>query len=299
MKDLLLSMPQGGGIRGILPVQVLIAIEEQTGKLSRDIFKMIAGTSTGALIAPALALGIPANELLPIYTERAPKEIFSSTFATGSLAVKGYKYPSSNISKVLKSVFGHDYLMNDIRTPLLLTAIGVDRWPWYFTQDNPLNSKFTGTCSVIECATASAAAPWYFSPCYVNPGKDTIGWCFDGGVGVTGNPVFQLCVEAFKYGLFNPYDTKVVSIGTGFYKHPRGGNPPKGPIDTITWTIDTLSSAPRDQQTDFVNLHYPGVLLNFDWQLQAKYDMGDMSVIPAKMKTGEGRESVCGFTGLG
>ena len=66
---------------------------------------------------------------------------------------------------------------------------------------------------------ASAAAPTYFKPWTVTIGGQPTG-LVDGGVGVTGNPVYQACVEAFYYDTFDPADTLVVSLGTGFF--PRG-----------------------------------------------------------------------------
>ena len=58
----------GGGIRGIIPCSVLVALEQQTGKLTREIFSYVAGTSTGALLAAGVAAGVPASELLTVYT---------------------------------------------------------------------------------------------------------------------------------------------------------------------------------------------------------------------------------------
>ena len=61
----------GGGIRGIIPCSVLASLEQQTGKLTREIFSYVAGTSTGALLAAGVAAGIPASQLLAVYTTRS------------------------------------------------------------------------------------------------------------------------------------------------------------------------------------------------------------------------------------
>jgi len=50
----------GGGIRGIIPCSVLAALEKQTGKLTNQFFDYVSGTSTGALLAAGIAVGIPA-----------------------------------------------------------------------------------------------------------------------------------------------------------------------------------------------------------------------------------------------
>jgi patatin-like phospholipase/acyl hydrolase len=60
----------GGGIRGIIPASTLVALEQQLGKPVRDCFDFVAGTSTGALIAAAVAAGVPATQILNIYKQR-------------------------------------------------------------------------------------------------------------------------------------------------------------------------------------------------------------------------------------
>ncbi len=66
----------GGGIRGIIPAATLVALEQQWNKPARECFDFLAGTSTGALIAAALAAGLPATQILDIYVKRS-SEIFS------------------------------------------------------------------------------------------------------------------------------------------------------------------------------------------------------------------------------
>src|SRR5947208_625353 len=80
----------------------------------------------------------------------------------------------------------------------------------------PKNAGTTGKLGLIDCAVASAAAPTYFKPWTMQiGGKPTV--LVDGGVGVTGNPVYQACVEAFYYDDFTLAETKVVSLGTGSF----------------------------------------------------------------------------------
>src|ERR687884_96809 len=70
----LLSL-DGGGIRGIIPATALIKLEQTTGKLTRETFSFVAGTSTGAIMTAAIAAGMPATRLRDIYVNRA-REIF-------------------------------------------------------------------------------------------------------------------------------------------------------------------------------------------------------------------------------
>lgn len=278
----------GGGIRGIIPAATLVALEQQLGKPVRECFDFLAGTSTGALIAAAAAAGVPATRILNIYVERA-HEIFTppKVIADAERLVVGYMYDPHNIRKVLASEFGAaaEWTLNDSPVRVLLTAKGIDTHPWYCVRDNPKNAGTTGKLGLIDCAVASAAAPTYFHPWTVNvAGVPTV--MVDGGVGVTGNPVYQACVEAFYYDDFTPEDTRVVSLGTGYF--PIANKTPCGLLGWLNWTVTALLDAPEGQQTELVNRHFPqGMLKRFDWKLPHAIDMADTGSIPDLVKVGQ------------
>src|SRR5262249_39068424 len=148
--------------------------------------------------------------------------------------IEGYMYDPANIRKVLVSEFGDaaNWTLNQAPVRLLITAKGIDTHPWYFVQDKPQNAGTTGGLPLVDCAVASASAPTYFSPWTMTiSGKRTV--LVDGGVGVTGNPVYQACVEAFYYDDFTPDNTQVVSLGTGFF--PPGDDTPTGLLGWLNW----------------------------------------------------------------
>ena len=66
----------GGGIRGILPARLLQEIERQKGKPIREMFDLIAGTSTGGILGCGLFKGMPAKALGDLYAQRGG-EIFA------------------------------------------------------------------------------------------------------------------------------------------------------------------------------------------------------------------------------
>ena len=277
----------GGGIRGIIPASTLVALEQQIGKPARELFDFLAGTSTGALIAAALAAGVSAKRILEIYTQRAD-EIFTPPkfIADAKRFIDGYSYDPANIKKVLDSEFSAaaKWVVNDSPVRLLITAKGINNHAWYFVRDNPKNAKTTGGLSLVDCAVASAAAPTYFSPWTIDiNGTPTV--LVDGGVGVTGDPVYQACVEAFYYDDFTPADTRVVSLGTGFF--PQCNTVPKGLVGWVEWTIDALLDAPEEQQPELVRRHFPDIMQRFDWQLPQAIDMADTSSIPELVAIGQ------------
>jgi patatin-like phospholipase/acyl hydrolase len=61
----------GGGIRGIIPAVALAKLEATTGRPARETFSFVGGTSTAAIIAAAIAAGIPATRMVQLYTHRA------------------------------------------------------------------------------------------------------------------------------------------------------------------------------------------------------------------------------------
>jgi len=277
----------GGGIRGIIPASTLVALEQQLGKPVRECFDFLAGTSTGALIAAAAAAGLPATQILDIYVNRS-SEIFTppKIVADTERLIKGYMYDPARIRKVLTSEFGaaNDWVLNDSPVRLLLTAKGIDTHPWYFVRDNAKNAGTTGKLGLVDCAVASASAPTYFSPWPIEIGGQKV-VMVDGGVGVTGNPVYQACVEAFYYDDFTAAETRVISLGTGFF--PVGNQVPSGILGWLDWTVSALLDAPEEQQTELVNRHFPGILQRFDWKLTQAIDMADTGAIPTLVAAGQ------------
>lgn len=283
----------GGGIRGSLTTCMLVALEQQLGLPCNKVFDMVAGTSTGALIAAAIAAGLSAETILSIYSGEPAKQIFNvpGPLVWPKRIAEGQAFDSKNIVSVLKTAFGPaaSWTLNDCPVRILLTARGVNGHTWYFVQDRPGNAKQVGGALLVECAAASAAAPTYFTPMYVSPANgQLIGWCFDGGVGDLANPVYQACVEAFVYDDFtpSPAQTQVISLGTGYYNAAEV-NPPGGFIATLSWTLDSLLSAAGVQQTQVVNREYPGVLQRFNWALPKAIDEADISAVPDLIALGK------------
>jgi uncharacterized protein len=285
----------GGGIRGILPACALAKLEADTGRLSREIFSFVAGTSTGALLSAAVAAGIPATRLVDIYVRRG-REIFSprSPWNTVKRVATGAMYSTATLHRVLSEEFGaaSQWTINDSPVDLLLTAKGIDGTPWYFVKDKPVNSCATGRLGLIDCATASAAAPTYFDA-WKFPSGAGVGTVVDGGVGVTGNPVYQACVEAFYYtGEYNPSETTVVSVGTG--RFGSGATEPRTLWGWLNWVLNELLRSPDQQQTEIVRRHFPDLLFyrldpdipKLDPGFKKAIDMDDVGGIPKLIEYG-------------
>jgi uncharacterized protein len=248
----------GGGVRGIIPAVLLASLERSTGRLTRDTFDLVAGTSTGAVLAAGIAAGIPADRLVTLYAVRSP-EVFRSVPLVSGLRrlLTGTMYDTARLHSLIRDELGpdaRDWRLNDAPIDLLITAKRlVDGMPWYFVRDTPANSCRAGGFPLADAVTASAAAPTYFRPWPIAP----IGEFIDGGIGVAGNPVYQACVEAFDYThAYERSDTLVVSLGTGkLLRRER----PAWLWPWLGWLLAELLRSPAEQQTELVHRHYPDV----------------------------------------
>lgn len=278
---------RGGGIRGIIPCCCLIQLEQQLGGRVRDHIDFCAGTSTGALLAAAIAAGLPASDLLKVYTDRS-KEIFrpSGVIAFAKRLVVGFRYDPTHLRDVLVSVFGASasWAMNDAPIRVMISATAMNGHNWFFVRDNPKNARTTGTVKLIDAAVASACAPTYFDHWKITIGGKDVRY-FDGGVGGTANPAYQACVEAFEYDTFSPRDTRVVALGTGYF--PAPDDAPSGLLGTIGWATSTLVDTSEDWVDKAVDRQWPGVQQTFNPTLPRAIDEADLSAIPSLVQIGQ------------
>jgi patatin-like phospholipase/acyl hydrolase len=219
----------GGGIRGIIPAMVLAEIEAQTGRQIAEMFDLIAGTSTGGILALGLTLptdgGKPryaAEDLIGLYEKEGPR-IFSRSVAHRIDSVGGIseeKYPSEGVERVLEEYFSEARL-KDALTRVFVTSYEIQlRAPFFFRSErakNEANYDFP----MRQVARATSAAPTYFEPAKVEAeGPVDYYALVDGGV-FANNPTMCAYVEARKIlearGVDFPTETDllVVSLGTG------------------------------------------------------------------------------------
>ncbi len=278
---------RGGGIRGIIPCCCLMKLESQLGGLTRDHFDFCGGTSTGALLTAAVAAGIPASQLLTVYTERS-RQIFTPTGieADAKRIVEGYMYDPCNLRDVLVSVLGTaaKWVINDCPIRVMISATAMDGHNWFFVKDNPRNSRTTGSAKLTDAAVASSCAPTYFDHWTMTVQGVTLN-LFDGGAGGTSNPAYQVCVEMFEYDDFMPNETRLVALGTGYYPAPN--DPPKGLIGTIGWVTSTLIDTCEDWVDQAAALQWPGVIQTINPLLPRDIDEADLSAVPTLLEIGQ------------
>ena len=268
----------GGGCKGIIPATILAEIEQQTGKLIRESFSFVGGTSTGALITAAIAAGVPAQKMVDLYLNRADEIFKGGPLKTLRRLTTGAMYDPNNIKTVLESLIGSakDWTVNDCPIDILITSKRLtDGKPWYFVKDQPGQPAATGFFKLVDAAVASASAPTYFKPWHI----PSLGYMVDGGVGVAGNPVYQTAIEAFEYTpKYKPEETSILSLGTGWSTYQ---GTPKGLIGWLEWTIHELLDSPTEEQTEIVQRMYPKTpLQRIDFELPSGTSMDDPKQVP-------------------
>jgi uncharacterized protein len=205
----------GGGIMGTFPAAFLATYEEELGRPIGEYFDLIAGTSTGGILAIGLALGIPAQTLLRLYEERGP-EIFGQQAGRGLgrqlvQAVRhlfGPKHDADVLRKVLTDVLSERRL-SEAKTRLLVPAWEADRQRVYIfkTAHHP-RLKSDHRRLAVDVALGTAAAPSFFKRHRTEDGVGLV----DGGVWAN-NPVALAVVEAIALLGWNPKTLQVLSLG--------------------------------------------------------------------------------------
>jgi hypothetical protein len=218
----------GGGIRGVLTLSILKAIEQKVGRPLCEYFDYIAGTSTGAIIASGLAIGMSVDQLITFY-RKTGTEMFQHTRFLERL---NSLYRDGPLQRQLKEVFGEhtDLKPGSLKTLLLVVTRNVTTdSPWPISSNpearyNVLTRKDCNLCIPLwKLVRASTAAPVYFPPevIQVDPSDDSKTFVFvDGGMTPYNNPAFVLYRFATDpaYRLNWPKGERnllLVSVGTG------------------------------------------------------------------------------------
>jgi hypothetical protein len=118
------------------------------------------------------------------------------------------------------------------------------------------------------------------------PPCERVGTLVDGAVGVTGNPVYQACIEAFDYTPgYKPEETITVSLGTGRFKHRKQ---PKWIGGWLEWILNELLESPGEQQTEITQRHFPQMIFyRIDTELKQNIGLDNPKDIDRLIEYGE------------
>jgi patatin-like phospholipase/acyl hydrolase len=208
----------GGGIRGVFPAALLARLEEHLELPIGHYFDLIAGTSTGGIIAIGLGLGLSAREILKLYVEQGPAIFDQQHGAVQNWVrqkVRGMahlfvtKHSSEPLRHSLEEVLGRRRL-GESRTRLVIPAWHpvLERVYIYKTAHHP-RLETDHKQLAIDAAMAPAAAPTFLKPHMTESAVELI----DGGVWAH-NPIGVAAIEAIGMLGWPGDKLKILSIGT-------------------------------------------------------------------------------------
>ena len=198
----------GGGYRGVYAAHILKRIEEQYGVGWINKFNLIAGTSTGAIIAAGLACNFPASKIQSFYKEYG-RRIFKKRFFHW-LGLFASRYNNKDIENILRDLYGADRKLGQIDIPLVLPASDVGNGCVHVLKST-YDKEFSRDKNrlLYKAVLASCSAPTFFDPYYMD---DYL--LADGGLWAN-NPALIAAIEA-KCRLGQELDNlMILSIGTG------------------------------------------------------------------------------------
>ncbi|MEG3192588.1 patatin-like phospholipase family protein [Lysobacter sp. D1-1-M9] len=217
----------GGGIRGLVSCLWLAGVEDALLKAGKPgvlkSFDLLAGSSTGAVIACGMGIGLSPTQLADLY--RAQRHTIFPGIAerlwsrAGRVLAHGPsapKYDGTGLDQVLQQVFG-DTRLGQLKIPLLVTGYDtLSRKPVMFKSFLPRHEDLL----VWEVCRASAAAPTYF-PAHGMMIEGRPCSMIDGGV-VANNPTACAIAEAMRKDarVGDSHELVVLSVGTGERNRP-------------------------------------------------------------------------------
>lgn len=241
----------GGGIRGVLSARILKEVEttlrEKKGQALHEYFDLIAGTSTGSILAAGIACQMNAQKMIDIYLEEG-KNIFLESVrqkrkwrkvsqAIGSNLLYPHEQGEQGLAKILQKKLIHRELgkspkISEITRPnILIPAYDVYSRNTTWFANNPADAgAWYDNIELWKICTASASAPTFFPPYELPYNTEQNIPHIDGGVSAN-NPALvaiahTLLIEKTK-GL-KLSDIAVLSIGTGNTTQPYSYEEVKG-----------------------------------------------------------------------
>jgi len=210
----------GGGVKGVLTLGMLKILEAELARRSSgaadfrlaDYYDLIGGTSTGAIIATGLALGMSVAELVDLYLRLGP-EVFGRTAGDGVFLHS--RFESKKLRTALEATLGHKTIgSEELKTGLAIFAKRIDTGSAWTVTNHPLGKFYdpppesgifpNRRYRLIDLALASAAAPTFFDEVAIDVEFDEKrkaaqqGYFVDGAVSANNNPSLQLFLLALE-----------------------------------------------------------------------------------------------------
>ena len=271
----------GGGTRGIYTAQLLAKIEQAFQRRIRTCFDLIAGTSTGAIIAGAAVSDIPMQDIVELFETEAP-HIFRRRWYRIPLFLS--KYPSQKLTQILAAHLPATPL-GEIATPLMITSSEISKSEIhifrsnYRSQDSEIAPTDADT-NLREAILASCAAPTFFAPKSLNNAL-----LADGGLWAN-NPSTIAFTEALSAFGKDAREVRMLSIGTGhsvnMYNNRRGWGflTGWGGAKLISYVMTLQSQASADMVRLLLKQNYLRINAEIDfWELDTLTQLDNLKAL--------------------
>lgn len=274
----------GGGIRGIIPGTILEEIEKDFNIRIADYFDLIAGTSTGGILACAYLCPsaedhtrpkFTAKEVTELYLTRG-SEIFDVPFFHKIRSVGGLldeTYPAKGLEKALNDYFGETDL-KDLLKPTVITSYDLHNRKGHFFRKHKAEAA-DRNFKVRDACRATSAAPTYFECAQVSAEDKTQYCLIDGGVFVN-NPAMCAYSEIREYTKLTAKNMHILSLGTGHKRdsYPYDKSRNFGKAEWIKPALDVMMSGAADvthfhMKQIFGTIEQPDQYLRIDKEIPA------------------------------
>ncbi len=297
----------GGGVRGIFSIAVLERIEalfaDAAGAPVRlaDRFDLVGGTSTGAIIATGIALGLTTARLKQMYLDLAPRVFRRPKLR---LALVHAMFDANALRREIEAVVGDRKLDTpDLVTSLALVTKRLDTGGAWIVSNNPRakyweshpGGRYIGNrhYRLSDLIRASTAAPYFFEPqeIAIAPGQPP-GLFVDGGITPHNNPALALLqlatIPAYGFGWSAGAERiRIISIGTGWYRNRMSlDTARRAPAAQLG--IAALASMVSDSSSQVLTMLHMLGRTHTPWHLNSEIgDMGGFTLAPEPLFTFE------------
>ncbi len=272
----------GGGIRGAMVAKALAVVEEALGEPLGQVCRLTAGTSTGSIIAAAIAVQMPAAQVHELYVQLGGV-IFRKTWRSWLWPLTRYRYSNRPFIEALRTYLGDrtmgEFWKADPPMDVVITMHDLVENRTRFVK--PWKEEYA-RFPVWKAVLASSSVPTYF------PVVD--GRYVDGGVGSYANPCYIAAYEAAFCLDWDPAETTLISIGTG---RAPGGLKPGEASRFFAWQwiapiLDAFIGDASDQQVRLVQQFFPELdFRRFQIDLETSIPMDDPAALPELTRLGE------------
>ncbi len=264
----------GGGLKGVIVTRALSALENHLEKPMGSIFQLVAGTSTGSIIAAGIASGLTAEHMYQLYSSLGAI-IFQKSWRSRLWPLTRYRYPMKPLEILLQRELGDrrmgEFWSKDTPTDVVITTFDLVENRTRFVK--PWKDEYRDW-PVIKAVLASCAVPTYFP---VVEGRFV-----DGGVGAYANPCYLAAYELLFCLGWKPSETTLLSLGTG--RGPKTFDSKKASqLWAWQWIepmVGAFMQSADDQQVHLVNTFFQELdFRRFQVNLEQSIAMDDASQI--------------------